>query len=180
MIIYKTTNLINNKIYIGQFNGKSKSYIGGGKYFKRAVKKYGEENFKFEIIVEGDFNIKLTDELEIHYIQLYNSTNPNFGYNLAPGGGGRIAYKLSEEHKKKISIGNKGKIKKPCSEEHKRKIGLANKGNQTTKGMKFGEDYKEACRKRMLGTKMSEETKQKMRGIRGPQKNPNKPKTPKK
>ena len=38
--------------------------------------------------------------------------------------------------------------------------------------MKFGKDYKEACRKRMLGTKMSEETKQKMRGIRGPQKNP--------
>ena len=151
MIIYKTTNLLNNKIYIGQFNGKQKSYIGGGKYFKRAVKKYGKENFKFEIIIEGDFNRVLTDELEVHYIQLYNSRNPEVGYNIAPGGGGRIAYTLSKEHKDKISNSLKGIKRKPCSEEQKRKISNANKGNSYTKGYKHSQEYKDNCRIRHLG-----------------------------
>ena len=50
MIIYKTTNLINKKIYIGQDTKNNPNYLGSGKYFKYALKKYGKENFSKEII----------------------------------------------------------------------------------------------------------------------------------
>lgn len=50
--IYKITNLINNKIYIGKhsFLDFDDEYMGSGKYIKRAIKKYGKENFKREIL----------------------------------------------------------------------------------------------------------------------------------
>lgn len=89
-IIYKITNLINNKEYVGQFsdiNKKFSKYWGGGHAIKKAIQKYGKENFKKEIIVEGDFNQLLKDELEKHYIRLYNSITP-YGYNLTIGGQG--------------------------------------------------------------------------------------------
>lgn len=45
--IYKTTNLINNKIYIGQHKSDrfDESYFGSGKLLKQAIQKYGKENF---------------------------------------------------------------------------------------------------------------------------------------
>jgi len=47
MIIYKTTNLINNKIYVGKHNTSANDgYLGSGKLIKQAVKKYGKENIK--------------------------------------------------------------------------------------------------------------------------------------
>jgi len=128
MIIYKITNLVNNKIYIGQTNGNRKNYLGGGKILKLAFKKYGRCNFKKEIIIEGEFNRLLTDELEKHYIKLYNSTNKKVGYNLENGGEGHPGKKHTNETKLKISIANKGKKKSPFSEQHKLNISLAKKG----------------------------------------------------
>ena len=51
-IIYKTTNLINDMFYIGshQTEDLNDGYLGSGKHLKRAIKKYGKENFKFEIL----------------------------------------------------------------------------------------------------------------------------------
>ena len=72
--IYLTTNLINNKKYIGQRSRSSFEdlYLGSGSMLKRAIKKHGTQNFKKEIIVEGDFNKVFLDDLEKHYIRLYN------------------------------------------------------------------------------------------------------------
>lgn len=112
--IYKTINLINNKIYIGKSNGNRKNYKGSGKLIKQAFKKYGRENFKKELIVEGNFNNNLLNELEIHYIRLYNSTNLKIGYNLENGGAGfnkssQITLKIKrKEINKKISESKKG------------------------------------------------------------------------
>jgi hypothetical protein len=50
VIIYKTTNLINNKIYIGKSNTNNSDYLGSGKRLKLAIKKYGKENFKKEML----------------------------------------------------------------------------------------------------------------------------------
>ena len=46
MIIYKTTNLVNKKIYIGQDSKNNPEYLGSGAIVKKAIKKYGKENFK--------------------------------------------------------------------------------------------------------------------------------------
>ena len=41
--------------------------------------------------------------MEMYYINKFNSANPNYGYNITLGGGGTFGYKLTEEHKKKLS-----------------------------------------------------------------------------
>lgn len=95
--IYKITNLINNKIYVGQsisikdrwaqhkckaFNEKEKGYNSA---IHAAFRKYGFENFVFEIIEECPK--ELLDEREIFWIGKLNSLAPN-GYNILSGGQG--------------------------------------------------------------------------------------------
>ena len=50
MVIYKTTNLINGKIYIGQDSKNNPKYLGSGVIFLKAIKKYGKENFVKETL----------------------------------------------------------------------------------------------------------------------------------
>ena len=50
MIIYKTTNLINQKFYVGKDTHNNPNYYGSGKRLKLAIKKYRIDNFKKEII----------------------------------------------------------------------------------------------------------------------------------
>jgi hypothetical protein len=54
MIIYKTTNLISGKIYIGRDCDNDSNYYGSGKYYQRAEKKYGKENFRKTTIDSSD------------------------------------------------------------------------------------------------------------------------------
>jgi hypothetical protein len=51
MIIYKTTNLINGKIYIGKDKHNNDNYIGSGKILKQAIAKYGRNNFVKEVMI---------------------------------------------------------------------------------------------------------------------------------
>lgn len=85
MIIYKITNLINNKIYIGQDIKNNPKYFGSGISIKLAIKKYGKENFKKETL-EICSDEKQMDEREIHWIKELNSTNRKIGYNICEGG----------------------------------------------------------------------------------------------
>lgn len=108
--IYKTTNLITNKIYIGQSTKQGKSYIGGGKVLKNSIKKHGKKNFKKEIIIEGNFNKELLNDLEKHYIRLFNSTNKKIGYNITEGGNAdnsEFFKKFHRERKRKKSTNRK-------------------------------------------------------------------------
>jgi hypothetical protein len=88
MIIYKITNLINNKIYVGKDKNDDPKYYGSGILIKKAIKKYGKQNFKKKIIEQID-NIKLFNEKEVYWIKKLNSKVPN-GYNLTDGGDGVI------------------------------------------------------------------------------------------
>jgi hypothetical protein len=54
MIIYKTTNLINGKFYIGKDERNKDDYLGSGLLLNRAIKKYGINNFIKEIIEQCD------------------------------------------------------------------------------------------------------------------------------
>ena len=130
MIIYKTTNLINNKIYIGKDCKNKPSYYGSGILIKRAIKKYGKENFKKETLeVCNKDNIC---EREIFWISELNSQDIKIGYNICNGGEsgpslpGKLnpmygihrfgkssphyGYRLNKESKLKISLANKGKL----------------------------------------------------------------------
>lgn len=92
MVIYKITNLINGKVYIGQtrrgFEQRMKEHQnaaarGDGFYIGSAIAKYGWDNFSAEVIAETS-DESVLDELEKYYIQKYKSDI--VGYNLAPGG----------------------------------------------------------------------------------------------
>ena len=125
--IYKTTNLINGKIYIGQHMGRKfdKYYYGSGIVIKRAIKKYGRENFKVKILYRAKIYKRLS-EAEIIFIDIYNSTNPKIGYNRTLGGeGGTLGRRHTEKEKIKVSNSLKGHF---VSEETRIKLSKSQKG----------------------------------------------------
>lgn len=85
--VYKTTNLINGKIYIGQHKHSEfdNKYIGSGTMLFRAIDKYGKENFSCELLEEAYSQDEL-NKLEKYYVDLYNARDNSIGYNLAEGG----------------------------------------------------------------------------------------------
>ena len=91
MVIYKTTNLINGKFYIGKDKFNKENYLGSGLILKHAIEKYGITNFKKEIIQECTTQDELNNA-EIYWINFYNATNKDIGYNIALGGSGGDTY----------------------------------------------------------------------------------------
>jgi hypothetical protein len=85
MIIYKITNLINNKFYIGQDIKEDPKYFGSGKLIQMAIKKYGKENFIKETL-EVCTDEKQMDEREIFWIKELDATNRKIAYNICEGG----------------------------------------------------------------------------------------------
>ncbi len=100
MIIYKITNKINNKIYIGKSLYNKEEYLGSGISLNNAIDKYGKENFVKEII-ETCENQKILNEREKFWIKKYNSTNRKIGYNIAEGGNGGNTRQGYDEEKLK-------------------------------------------------------------------------------
>jgi len=87
MIIYKTTNLINGKIYIGKDKINKDRYFGSGTILKNAIKKYKKKNFKKEILEHCD-NEDHLNEREKYWIKKLKSQDRNIGYNIDGGGHG--------------------------------------------------------------------------------------------
>lgn len=107
--VYVTINLVNNKMYIGDHstNNINDYYLGSGRTFLKAIKKYGRNNF-IRIILE-EFNTKEEAfNVQEKYIKLLNTLSPN-GYNISPKGGLRVKGCHSKETKHKQSKWQKGK-----------------------------------------------------------------------
>ena len=85
MIIYKTTNLLNGKFYIGKDSKNDPTYFGSGVLIKRAIMKYGIKNFKKEIIDTAE-SIEELNEKEKFWIE--QTKAQELGYNIADGGEG--------------------------------------------------------------------------------------------
>lgn len=150
--VYRHTNRLNKKVYIGITSQEPESRWGRGgnnykssPYFYSAIQKYGWDNFDHDILFTN-----LTREeaclKEQELIQEFNSMNRMYGYNATSGGD---IFIMNEETKQKISKslrGNKNGLGHPCSKEKKKKISDAQKGR------KFSEEHKnklsEAAKKR--------------------------------
>lgn len=149
MYIYLITNDINGKIYIGK-NQSSElwwklNYYGSGKLIKRAISKYGKENFTKTILFETEDKKELIEK-EKFYIKHYNSQNLEIGYNISNGGdGGQL--KTHEE----LSITAKKLWQNPeyrIKQKEKRKFRIV-----TNKGKKFSNEIKHKLSLAKLGMK---------------------------
>ena len=116
--IYKTTNAVNGKFYIGKHQTKdlNDEYIGSGKRLKYAIKRYGLENFHKEIlhVCESEKQMNALEKILV-------VPDPELNYNLCPGGKGGWGYL------NKTGLNNAGKdwsiispkISKKISEQRK-------------------------------------------------------------
>lgn len=169
--VYRITNLVNGKTYIGQHTVRtnrtitSDTYMGSGKVLHMAFKKYGMENFKKDILVSGEFTKDEIDKLEIEYIKNERAIG-KAEYNLASGGnGGDLSQFIdydSEAFHRHVSEG----VKKTYANGRKSSGWAFHNG---MKGKHFSDKAKQKMRESHLGEKNSqygkkrtEETKQRI------------------
>lgn len=147
MIIYKATNLINGKCYIGQTRHSLerrkrehliKAHQGINTHLYQAIRKYGDDSFAWEIICTTKDKQTL-NELETFYITKFDSIK--HGYNMVDGGDNNIMdiesvktkhdeIMRSDKVRKKISDSMKQYRKEhPFTDEHRRKLSERAKGN---------------------------------------------------
>ncbi len=188
--IYKITNIINNKCYIGQttrtIEERYEEHLAHARrhenrYLYDAMNHYGYDNFTVEMLEEAP--LAQLNDLEIHYITTYKASNPNFGYNMTGGGSNRIEGLPPEVEKRrteKISKALTGKSQSPelvakrvekltgqkRTLEHKQKFSIAQKKRfansaGTMCGKNQSDEAKQRLREANLGKKQSEETKRK-------------------
>ena len=168
--IYKITNTVNGKSYIGQtIHDAEKTRIRphfagyGSELVKRAIEKYGKDAFTYEILHDSIIPEFLND-LEKEEIEKYNTLAPH-GYNLGTGGSNgspseetrrkiskyQKGRKKSEEHRHNISNALKGKKKSP---EHIRKMAESNRGRLApNKGKKHSAETRRKISEAMTGKK---------------------------
>jgi group I intron endonuclease len=159
-IIYKTTNLINGKIYIGQHcTSANDGYLGSGKIINLAIKKYGKRNFMRETIdyCNGD-NV---DAKEIYWINELNSQNPEIGYNIENGGNGKG--KHTEQWKEMIRLLLSGENNpfygKKHSNKTKKYLSSIRKGTRLgEKNTFYGKTHAENSKK-LIGASSKQRTK---------------------
>ena len=163
MIVYKATNTVNNKVYIGAttrtLNKRRKDHLSRARfsaknaryrtcwYFHEAIQTYGADKFTWEVLCEVD-NTKELYKKEIEYIALYQAFGPG-GYNLSIGGKGNAGYKHSKETVERMR-------NRRHTEESKQKMRVANLGNKPS------EETRQKLREHNLGKKATKETRAKM------------------
>jgi group I intron endonuclease len=159
-VIYKITNILNNKCYYGQTRQppnrrwsqhKQLAKKGGKMILYNAIRSYGVEHFSFDIICECETLDELNRK-EIEYISANNTLAPN-GYNAGKGGDN---YEKTPETRAKISQANKGRV---ITDEWRKNMSNARKGRKIT------EETRQKMQVAQKGRIITEETKQKLRAI---------------
>lgn len=119
--IYKATNTINQKIYIGfdsSWPTRQQQHLiesagpnpDDGSIFHKAIRKYGSDAFTWEVLCQSRDGEHLLNEMEGYFIRLYNSHYlDGHGYNMTYGGEGALGRVQTEETRKKISKAAKGR-----------------------------------------------------------------------
>ena len=134
--LYKITNMINNKVYIGQTNNpnirwthhKNNAKKGKPFYIYNAIRKYGIDSFHFQPIAMCKTQ-KQANILEIELIKQYGShVSLGNGYNMDYGGGGRSGFHFSEASKQQIRLSQWNVILKRIEEGEYVGVSVINKG----------------------------------------------------
>ena len=151
--VYKITNTVNGKAYIGisirePIQGRIKAHLSGqgNRLLARAIKKYGQDAFTYEVLESNVFD-EFLPELEVAYIANYNTVAPH-GYNLTYGGEG--AGRPCDETRERMSEARRNKKRPPFSEAHRKNI---------SKSLKKSKRFKESRRKISENTKKRREDK---------------------
>ena len=162
--IYKITNSVNGKIYIGAHTGsEDDDYLGSGKLIQRALKKYGREVFSKEVLEyfsTAEEMFRRESEIITEEFLLRQDI-----YNVAPGGsGGSISSNRksfvgphTEATKEKISRSRTGNS---VSDETKKRLSENNWAKKNPEAQRLHAKY--AASKRVHWSKLAEETKQKI------------------
>ncbi len=160
-LIYKITNTINNKCYIGltsrSLDVRLKEHLTISSKdicntkFHLAIRKYSIELFSIEILESNIDTVTNANAREIFYIDKFDSYRN--GYNMTTGGYGRSDYYFSESAKQKMSIAKQG-IK--LSECHKNNI------RQSLRGKAKSEEHKQSLRKSNIGKTHTQITRNKI------------------
>jgi group I intron endonuclease len=178
MVIYKITNKLNGKIYIGKSVNNNSDYFGSGVSITQALKKYGKDFFEKEIL-ECCNSIEELNEQEKFWIKKHNSTNKNLGYNVSEGGDGgntRQGFSKSEidDYKNKMSYSMLNsekylefvkKIKGKKRPEHSKKLKQlyeSGKMRPWNKGIKTSDETKLKISEKNKGKKLSDDAKKKI------------------
>jgi len=153
MIIYKITNKLNNKVYIGQtIRDLEQRFIehtfpsSGCKAIRDAIKKYGEENFSIEELAKASSQDEL-DKLERFFIESRNTLSPN-GYNLKEGGNGHFFAPETIEKMRQAKLGAivPEEVRAKMSSSHKQRFKtdpqLAIARSEQSKAMWEDEDFR--------------------------------------
>jgi hypothetical protein len=192
--VYLTTNIVNGKIYVGQFTFKEDKrlnaiYLGSGTVIEQAIKKYGRKNFKRKIL-KLCYSINQLNGYETYYTLKYNpNLDPNIGYNQIIGPVRRSGNKNPMSYPNVRNKSIKSNRKTTSNEEYKKKQSEIMKEYFKTheanfKGCKHSEETKDKIRQKSIGRKawnkgkhVSEEQKRKqskkMKGRYVGENNPN-------
>lgn len=147
--IYKLTNTVNGKVYIGKSVDMHQRFIdyngdirkGKKRFILDAIRKYGWDSFRLEIVeiyptrkIPNDYLL----EREAFWIRFYSCAKRGIGYNLCEYGRDRGGIPLTEEHKRKIRESNIGK-KRTYSDEWRKNVAIA---HAKRRGEKFTQEHR--------------------------------------
>lgn len=161
MIVYKITNKVNGKCYIGQtvqdFDKRlAQHFSKKDTVIQKAIRKYGKDSFEY-VIIDRANNMEQLNSKEEFWINFYKSLTTQNGYNIKKGGKNA---RLTEEEKLNVSKKTKEALSRP---EIRQKLGRTwtkeekeRKSNQM-KGRKLSKEHRESISKALKGKKKSKE-----------------------
>lgn len=156
--IYEIYNMATGKSYIGSstdIEGRRSKHFRmlkngnhSNRHLQASYNKYGVGMFIFKVLQEtAKEDLRSTEQF---WIDFYDATNDDVGYNILPNAGISLGYKHTDETRQKLSAANKGKV---VSLETRAKLSAASKGKRNRLGTKQTQEWKDAKSKAMLGNK---------------------------
>lgn len=175
--IYKTTNNVNGKIYVGMHRVKDgvfdTQYIGSGKRLKYAISKYGRENFSCEVLEWCSTDEELSEK-EMFWINALNSMDNEIGYNMNEGGIGGWKIDVAGENNPMYGVRRYGEDNPNFGNKRTKESKLkqsesiaANGGHHGEKNPMYGRKHNKSTLEKL--SQISKGRRSPMKGITGEQ-----------